>query len=70
MAQYLAHDGYIDTAKAFSEEVRQSSRLLHATNNRDTEGSEYTEDLDAINRQSKRVRTPDMEKCHWPLLIS
>lgn len=55
VAQYLAHDGYMDTARAFSEEVRQTSRLLYASNHRDAKESEYKEDLDAINRQSECV---------------
>lgn len=51
IAQYLAHDGYIDTAKAFAEEVREGTRLLHGTI-KDSKELEYKEDLDAINRQS------------------
>lgn len=51
IAQYLAHDGYIDTAKAFAEEVREGTRLLYGTT-KDSRELEYKEDLDAINRQS------------------
>lgn len=51
VAQYLAHDGYVGTAKAFAAEVQAESRAL-------VEGSatpanlEPEEDMDAINRQS------------------
>jgi hypothetical protein len=56
IAQYLAHDGYIETARAFAREVGQENRNLvsgipgAATITRDLEPEE---DLDAIQRQSK-----------------
>ena len=53
IAQYLAHDGYVETAKAFASEIRHNKRLLKGTS---TNGhSEYREDPDALNRQSKFI---------------
>lgn len=52
VAQYLTHDGYVETARAFSEEVDQESRALDDGDRR----SPYMppeEDVDAINRQSE-----------------
>jgi hypothetical protein len=48
----LAHDGYVETARAFAEEVNEEARALA---NDDNEAIPYIaaeEDLDAINRQS------------------
>jgi hypothetical protein len=54
IAQYLAHDGYIETARAFAAEVRQEHQSLavgtsDAVNGQDLEPEE---DVDAIHRQS------------------
>ena len=54
IAQYLAHDGYIETARAFAAEVRQEHQSL-ATGTSDSSNSqdlEPEEDVDAIHRQS------------------
>lgn len=53
VAQFLAHDGYVETARAFAREVKEESRALK--NGRATPLKDYDteEDLDAINRQSK-----------------
>ncbi|OJD25916.1 hypothetical protein ACJ73_02714 [Blastomyces percursus] len=55
VAQFLAHGGYVETARAFAEEVREESRALQ--NGRDTPLKDYQaeEDGDAIKRQ--RIRT-------------
>lgn len=52
VAQFLAHGGYVETARAFAEEVREESRALQ--NGRETPLKDYQaeEDGDAINRQS------------------
>lgn len=49
--QYMAHEGYIETAKSFTKEVQTSSQLLHGMHGAPVI-SEYKEDLDAVNRQS------------------
>ncbi|KAI4717084.1 SPRY-domain-containing protein [Aureobasidium sp. EXF-10727] len=53
VAQYLAHDGYVETARAFNREVRDERKPLHM----DLEGVELfdpSQDLHAIRRQSIR----------------
>jgi Ran-binding protein 9/10 len=52
VAQYLAHDGYVETARAFGEEIQfESFGLNDATT---PKGLESQDDFDAINRQRKR----------------
>lgn len=51
VAQYLAHDGYVETARAFNREVREERKPL----NMDSDGVELfdpSQDLHAIQRQS------------------
>jgi len=50
--QYLAHEGYIDTAKTFTHEVQTASKLLHGNMDAASGVPEYKEDQDAVNRQS------------------
>ena len=52
VAQYLAHDGFIETAKAFGDEVQSASSLLRPRTS-SSRTLEYKEDLNAINRQRK-----------------
>ncbi|KAF2401599.1 SPRY-domain-containing protein [Trichodelitschia bisporula] len=56
IAQYLAHDGYIETARAFAEEVRQETQALtHGTGVAlGMQDLEPGEDVDAIRRQKIR----------------
>ncbi|KAL6714092.1 hypothetical protein ACLMJK_008586 [Lecanora helva] len=56
VAQYLSHDGYVETAKAFAGEVRAESIALKGTPEpRLEEFLSMEEDHDATNRQ--RIRT-------------
>ncbi|OJD17640.1 hypothetical protein AJ78_02290 [Emergomyces pasteurianus Ep9510] len=59
VAQFLAHGGYVETARAFAEEVREESRALQ--NGRGTPLKDYQaeEDVDAINRQKIRTAILD-----------
>ncbi|KKZ67732.1 hypothetical protein EMCG_06599 [[Emmonsia] crescens] len=59
VAQFLAHGGYVETARAFAEEVREESRALQ--NGRETPLKDYQaeEDGDAINRQKIRTAILD-----------
>ena len=52
VAHFLAHDGYVEAAKAFAEEVRQESNALQRGRDGPLEYVEPEDDLDAINRQS------------------
>lgn len=53
ISQYLAHDGYIETARAFAQEVRQENRNLATGANItiDAKDLEPKEDTDAVQRQ-------------------
>lgn len=51
IGQYLAHEGYVETTKAFADDIADQQRSL--TNGPDTLTAEESEDdLHAINRQS------------------
>ncbi|KAK8211425.1 hypothetical protein M8818_003392 [Zalaria obscura] len=53
VAQYLAHDGYVETARAFAQEVRDQRRQLGDDDA--LEAMDPAEDIHAINRQ--KIRT-------------
>lgn len=52
IGQYLAHDGYVETARAFSEEIIEEAKALASDENAEIPYREAVEDLDALNRQS------------------
>lgn len=62
IGQYLAHDGYVETARAFAEEVMEEAKALANDGELDMPHLETDEDIDAINRQSMpsllALRTP------------
>jgi Ran-binding protein 9/10 len=51
IAQYLAHDGYVDTARAFAQEVRAEQQALSNGKMDPAADREPEEDVNAINRQ-------------------
>ena len=52
VAQYLSHDGYVETARAFASEVRAEARALRGSQKPSIENFlSMEEDHDAINRQ-------------------
>jgi hypothetical protein len=53
IGQYLAHDGYVETARAFREEIVEEARALANEENGNVSYGEHVEDLDALNRQSR-----------------
>ena len=53
VAHFLAHDGYVETAKAFAEEVKAQWKPLQSDNGSALKDFEPEEDYDAMNRQSK-----------------
>ncbi|KAF2853466.1 Ran-binding protein-like protein [Plenodomus tracheiphilus IPT5] len=59
VAQYLAHDGYVETARAFSNEIVDEARALASDGDADIPHLAAVEDLDAINRQ--KIRTAILE---------
>lgn len=52
VAQFLAHDGYVETARAFAEEVAAESAALENGRQETLKKYEVEEDVEAINRQS------------------
>lgn len=51
ISQFLRHDGYVDTAKAFMEEMGAESKALKSGSDAQVDSYSAQEDLDAINRQ-------------------
>lgn len=51
VGQYLAHEGYNETTKAFSYETSNMENLLLDSDASLYAPPEYKEDLDAVNRQ-------------------
>ncbi|KAL8808192.1 MAG: hypothetical protein Q9182_000256 [Xanthomendoza sp. 2 TL-2023] len=59
VAQFLAHDGFVETAKAFGDETRAESRALEIDPDVSHPDSSIEEDLDAANRQHIRAAIMD-----------
>lgn len=55
VAQFLAHDGYVETARAFAEEVAVETAALQNGQQEPLKKYEVEEDREAINRNSKLV---------------
>ncbi|PLB37704.1 putative Ran-binding protein (RanBP10) [Aspergillus candidus] len=55
VAQFLAHDGYVETARAFAEEVAAESAALENGHKEPLKKYEVEEDVEAINRQKIRA---------------
>jgi hypothetical protein len=53
IGQYLAHDGYVETARAFADEIIEEARALANDEDAEIPYAEAVEDLDALNRQSR-----------------
>lgn len=51
VAQFLAHDGYVETAKAFAEEVQAEVGTLKSGSTDYFDNFDVEEDIDAVNRQ-------------------
>jgi hypothetical protein len=52
VAQFLAHDGYVETARAFTEEVQSEDHALRSGSVTSVvDDVAVGEDLDAVNRQ-------------------
>lgn len=53
VAHFLAHDGYVETAKAFAEEMRREKQSLNNTLPAKTPPPSERDDADAVHRQSE-----------------
>lgn len=51
VAQFLAHDGYVESAKAFAEEVQAEDGTLKSGPASFFDNYTVEEDIDAVNRQ-------------------
>jgi hypothetical protein len=54
ISQYLAHDGYVETAQAFAGEIVEEARALASDDDATIPYREKVEDMDALNRQKIR----------------
>ncbi|KAI9043531.1 putative Ran-binding protein (RanBP10) [Aspergillus affinis] len=59
VAQFLAHDGYVETARAFAEEVASESAALENGRQEPLKKYEVEEDIEAVNRQKIRAAILD-----------
>lgn len=64
IAQYLAHDGYVETARAFAQEVRAEAKALANGSETATKDLSPEEDIDAINRQRKDIKFANKMRAH------
>ncbi|CAZ80030.1 unnamed protein product [Tuber melanosporum] len=77
VSQYLAHDGYVDTARAFSDDVQNEARALDSGRSGALKTLEMKEDKDAIHRQKIRGailegdvdRALDLTNKHYPAVL-
>lgn len=53
VTQYLAHEGYVETARAFAGEMNEDSAALAKGTDKPVKELGSTEDVDAMNRQGK-----------------
>lgn len=60
VAQFLAHDGYVETARAFAEEVASETMALQNGRNEPLKKYEVEEDHEAINRNSKSPKSKSL----------
>jgi hypothetical protein len=49
--QFLQHDGYVETARAFAEEIHTEKTALSLDPNEEVEGINIKDDEDASKRQ-------------------
>jgi len=54
VAQFLAHDGYVETAKAFADEIRAEKQSLNSALPTVTPARPDRDDADAVHRQQMR----------------
>jgi len=76
--QFLQHDGYVETARAFAEEIHGEKQALNLDPNREIEGINIKDDEDANNRQRIRraILNGDIDralkytKSYYPKVLS
>jgi Ran-binding protein 9/10 len=60
--QFLTHDGYVETARAFADEIHSEKQALNLDPNVIVNGFDVKEDEDASHRQ--RRNTVQCRSCH------
>lgn len=65
VAQFLAHDGYVETARAFAEEVATETAALESGQREPLKKYEVEEDREAINRNSNSPPLPPLPFSHF-----
>ncbi|KIW34975.1 uncharacterized protein PV07_01704 [Cladophialophora immunda] len=78
VAHFLAHDGYVETAKAFAEEMRTEKQSLNNALPSNTSTPRERDDTDAVHRQ--RIRRAilsgdidqafDITETHFPTVLT
>ena len=63
IGQYLAHDGYVDTARAFAEEVSDEVKALANDKETSIPYMNTEDDIDATQRQSKMTSLQSANTC-------
>ncbi|KAL8392248.1 hypothetical protein RB595_002445 [Gaeumannomyces hyphopodioides] len=65
--QFLQHDGYVDTARAFADEIQSQKQALSLDPTEQVEGLSLTDDQDANNRQRIRraILEGDIDRALW-----
>ena len=58
VAQYLAHDGYVETARAFTEELTREKNALNSGQPGTAPSAPAADDTEAVHRQSKYCAFP------------
>lgn len=61
VAQFLAHDGYVETAKAFAEEVQTEANALNSGQASVLGSFAIEDDIDAVNRQRMVSSSNEMQ---------
>lgn len=56
--QFLQHDGYVETARAFAEDMRTQKEALNLDPNVKVDGINIKDDEDANNRQRESSFNP------------
>lgn len=66
--QFLQHDGYVETARAFAEDMKLQKEALNLNPNVTVDGLNIKDDEDANNRQRKSM-PPFMRVCPRQVFI-
>lgn len=58
VSQFLRHNGYVETAKAFSQEMKVEAKALDKNYDDIASELDLQQDIDAVNRQRKWFEIP------------